>query len=176
MALPTAPFSSEQVLIQTITWPIFYKYIGVTDAYEGDEKTPTRKIVMGGSPTLGQKMTCLWESDLNTTNLGQLSPTFAESRYYEGAFSAGSPNPVGIEKGAGCDPDSPEQPGCKGLFQDLAADMPERELVAHLGGGPGLASLPIAIGNCLKRQNYPDEDPSQMAGNISARRLANFSY
>jgi hypothetical protein len=38
----------------------------------------------------GQKMTILWESDLKTTHLEQLSPTFAQYLFFEGAFSAGS--------------------------------------------------------------------------------------
>jgi hypothetical protein len=47
------------------------------------------KLVLGGSPTFSQKMMILWGPDLKTTNLEQLSPTFAEYRFYEGAFSVG---------------------------------------------------------------------------------------
>jgi hypothetical protein len=48
-------------------------------------------IVLGGSPTLSEKLTIFWDPVLKTTHFEQLSPTFAEYRYYEGAFSAGSP-------------------------------------------------------------------------------------
>jgi hypothetical protein len=56
----------------------------------GYKKTPTRKIDLGGSPTLSQKMTVLWEPVPKMTNLGQSCPTCAKYRFYEGAFSAGS--------------------------------------------------------------------------------------
>jgi hypothetical protein len=56
----------------------------------GYEKPPTRKIVLGGSPTLSQKLMVLWESVLKRTHLGQSCPTFAIYRFYEGAFLADS--------------------------------------------------------------------------------------
>jgi len=37
-----------------------------------------------------KKMTVIWESDLKKTHLEQLSPTFAEYFFYEGAFSEGT--------------------------------------------------------------------------------------
>jgi len=49
---------------------------------EGYEKPPTRKIILGGSPTSSQKRTILWKPVLKTANFEQLCHTFAENRFY----------------------------------------------------------------------------------------------
>jgi phosphotriesterase-related protein len=54
----------------------------------------------------------------------------------------------------------------------LATDMAEAELYHFLGGGPGLASLPVGIQNELKNKGVPEAVREQMLGGNIARRLA----
>jgi phosphotriesterase-related protein len=54
----------------------------------------------------------------------------------------------------------------------LATDMAEAALYHHLGGGPGLASLPGEIQQTLKSKGFPEADTAQMLGGNIARRLA----
>jgi hypothetical protein len=42
-------------------------------------------------------MTLLWESYLKTANFEPLCPTFAENRFYEGAYSADSQDDSGAK-------------------------------------------------------------------------------
>jgi phosphotriesterase-related protein len=54
----------------------------------------------------------------------------------------------------------------------LATDMAEAALYHHLGGGPGLHSLPNDIKNKLQERGISNNDVTQMIGGNIARRLA----
>ena len=54
----------------------------------------------------------------------------------------------------------------------LATDMAEADLYHFLGGGPGLASLPVEIQNELKEKGFPEAAREQMLGGNIARQLA----
>ena len=54
----------------------------------------------------------------------------------------------------------------------LATDMAEAALHHHLGGGPGLASLPGEIRHELNQKGIPEAAQMQMLGGNIARRLA----
>jgi predicted metal-dependent phosphotriesterase family hydrolase len=54
----------------------------------------------------------------------------------------------------------------------LATDMAESTLYKHMGGGPGLASLPGEIRDILKQKGIPEAAIAQMLGGNIARRLA----
>lgn len=54
----------------------------------------------------------------------------------------------------------------------LATDMAEPELYHHIGGGPGIASLPIEIKNTLHTRGISDSDITKLIGGNIARRLA----
>ena len=54
----------------------------------------------------------------------------------------------------------------------LATDMAESALYHHLGGGPGLHSLPTDIKNKLQERGISDQDTTKMIGGNIARRLA----
>jgi predicted metal-dependent phosphotriesterase family hydrolase len=54
----------------------------------------------------------------------------------------------------------------------FATDMAESDLYHHMGGGPGLASLPGEIRDTLKQKGFPDIAILQMLGGNIARRLA----
>ena len=57
----------------------------------------------------------------------------------------------------------------------LATDMAEAELYHHIGGGPGLASLPGQIRAQLSTQEIPQAAQENMLGNNIARRLGGLS-
>lgn len=54
----------------------------------------------------------------------------------------------------------------------LATDMANTALYHHIGGGPGLASLPGEIQEKLLRIGIPENECKQMLGGNIARRLA----
>jgi predicted metal-dependent phosphotriesterase family hydrolase len=54
----------------------------------------------------------------------------------------------------------------------LATDMAESALYHHIGGGPGLASLPGEIQDEMKQKGFPADAIIQMLGGNIARRLA----
>lgn len=54
----------------------------------------------------------------------------------------------------------------------LATDMAESTLYRNIGGGPGLASLPVEIKNKLKTRGISDIEITKMIGGNIARRLA----
>ena len=54
----------------------------------------------------------------------------------------------------------------------LATDMAEAVLYRHIGGGPGLASLPGEIQDQLKHKEFPEAAIAQMLGGNITRRLA----
>jgi predicted metal-dependent phosphotriesterase family hydrolase len=54
----------------------------------------------------------------------------------------------------------------------LATDMAETALYRHIGGGPGLASLPGEIQEKLIHKGIPEVDRAQMLGGNITRRLA----
>jgi predicted metal-dependent phosphotriesterase family hydrolase len=54
----------------------------------------------------------------------------------------------------------------------LATDLAEAPLYHHLGGGPGLASLPGEIANQLRQKGFPESAQRHMLGGNIARRLA----
>jgi phosphotriesterase-related protein len=54
----------------------------------------------------------------------------------------------------------------------LATDMAEGELYRHIGGGPGLASLPGEVRRKLQEQGFTAKQQEQLLGGNIARRLA----
>jgi phosphotriesterase-related protein len=54
----------------------------------------------------------------------------------------------------------------------LATDLAEAPLYHHLGGGPGLASLPGEIASQLSQKGFPESVRRQLLGGNIARRLA----
>jgi 5-phospho-D-xylono-1,4-lactonase len=54
----------------------------------------------------------------------------------------------------------------------LATDMAEGELYRHIGGGPGLASLPGEIRTQLSQRGFTESQQAQLLGGNIARRLA----
>jgi phosphotriesterase-related protein len=54
----------------------------------------------------------------------------------------------------------------------LATDMAEGELYRHIGGGPGLASLPGEIRRQLQERGFTAKHQEQLLGGNIARRLA----
>jgi phosphotriesterase-related protein len=54
----------------------------------------------------------------------------------------------------------------------LATDMAESELYRHIGGGPGLASLPGEIRTQLGQRGFTESQQAQLLGGNIARRLA----
>lgn len=54
----------------------------------------------------------------------------------------------------------------------LATDMAEARMYASIGGGPGLASLPVEIKRRLHKMGIPEHAVQQMLGGNIARRLA----
>ena len=54
----------------------------------------------------------------------------------------------------------------------LATDMAEASLYRHIGGGPGLASLPGEIRRQLKERGFTAKQQEQLLGGNIARRLA----
>jgi phosphotriesterase-related protein len=57
----------------------------------------------------------------------------------------------------------------------LATDLAEAALYHHLGGGPGLASLPGEIQDTLRQKGIPETAIKQMLGENIARRLGGIS-
>lgn len=54
----------------------------------------------------------------------------------------------------------------------FATDMAESVMYHHIGGGPGLASLPVTLRDRLTKMHIPENNIQQMLGENIARRLA----